>query len=81
VVARVKHLFGKVKEMRDQRGQLYAQFREQVLADDITKKIVTRSSDDTQVGFLYLSFTLDDTVISCAKRIFASQDCCIYCRV
>lgn len=49
VVGKVKQLFQKISEMRTQREDLYSQFRTQVLADDITKKIVTRSSDDTQV--------------------------------
>ena len=48
-VSRVKQLFQKISEMRSQRDDLYKQLRDQVLADDITKKIVTRSSDDTQV--------------------------------
>ena len=52
VVNRVKELFSKINEMKSQRAALYTQLREQVLTDDITKNIVTRSSDDTQVSLL-----------------------------
>lgn len=58
VVSRVKELFSKINEMRSQRTSLYSQLRDQVLADDITKSIVTRSSDDTQVmaSTLFIGF-------------------------
>ena len=52
VVNRVKELFSKINEMKSQRAALYTHLREQVLTDDITKNIVTRSSDDTQVSLL-----------------------------
>lgn len=50
VVQRIKHLFAKIEEMRKQRLDLYQKLRDQVMADDITKTIVTRASDEREVG-------------------------------
>lgn len=49
MVARIKQLFTKISQMKAQRTELYSKLRDQVMADDITKNIVTRGSDDTKV--------------------------------
>ncbi|XP_067930761.1 uncharacterized protein [Watersipora subatra] len=51
VVARIKQLSAKIDEMRTQRSALFEKLRTQVMADDITKNIVTRGSDDTKELF------------------------------
>lgn len=50
MISEIKMLFSKISQMKEQRVDDYKQLRDQIQADDITKKIVTRMSDDTNVS-------------------------------
>lgn len=47
----MKHLVGKVEEMKQQRAMLASQLRESTCQDDITRQLVTRTGESLDTIF------------------------------